>query len=478
MVRAMIAGFALLRVFAGATSGPTSYPDSPTYRTKGTFLDLSLTSLDGGSMRPWGATVWLALWPSDQAIVFAQTALSILAWAALALAVAAGIRRAAVRRAVVLLLLLLASTAQLANWDLAMICESVSVSSGILALAASLWFARQPSWGRGVAFLLAALWFSMTRPNVFPTLLAWAVALLVIAVLRRQLLPWGVVAVLLVGFSLYSYVYNVRSDPSWQATWGATRTAVAYGYPVSQNNPVATDVIADMRASDAPECMVPARPEQVSGRGGTTAWVIRTVDKCPGMETWLDANWSRWWSLWLLQHPDKTLRIIDAQLPNALSPPIYTDVMAATPGPVSSLFFGSPALSQTAHPSEHYRTQPLLIWLAAAAVLAWLGRRRWRGSEWGSDLLLAATVGGTLGSAVAGVLLIQTQAPEVGREAVGLTALLTASGIVLVGRGLDRLLPGSAAGDTRAVGDTHQDGQAESSRTWASRPSLAENSAN
>ena len=225
----MIAVFPVVRLLS-VVSGPTSYPDTHAYRVKGSFLDLSLTSLDSRSIRPWGVTAWMALWPSEEGIVLAQTALSIVAWMALALTVAAGIQRAAPRRILVLLLLLLACTAEVADRDLTILAESVSISSGILALAAFIRFTRVPAWGRGAVFLLAALWFSMTRPNVFLTLLAWALAVLLMGVVfRRQVLLSRVVAGLLVAFSLYGYVYNIRSDDSWRAGTGFSRTVVAYG---------------------------------------------------------------------------------------------------------------------------------------------------------------------------------------------------------------------------------------------------------
>jgi hypothetical protein len=437
VVWAMTAVFPVVRLLEAVTSRPVTYPDTKTYRT-GKFLDFSLTSLDGRSLRPWGASVWMALWPSNWAMVVGQVVLSVLAWIALTLTVAAAIQRPALRRAIVLLLLVLASTAQVAGWDLALLSESVSISSGILTLAAAIRFTTGPSWGRAAVFLAAALWFSMTRPNIFPTLLAWACALMVIGVLRRQILPWVVVAAALVVFSLYGYVYNVRSDPSWRANGTVTRTTVAYAYPVSAYDPVAKAVLADLRKSDAPRCMIPAVPGDV-GPHGPTAWVVQTAAGCPGMDAWLTANWSRWWERWLLHHPGQAFQIVQAELPNALSLPIWTGVVAAVPSSVSSLYFGSAPLPQSAVPARSYHNEPLLGWLAAVAVLALLGRARWRGSPWACDLILLASVVGSSVSVISSTLLIQASGSEVGRESAGLAVVLTASCLALVGFGLDRV---------------------------------------
>jgi hypothetical protein len=439
VVRAMIAVFPLVRLLEVVASGPSTYPDSPTYRVPGSWLDLSLTSIGGHSVRPWGVTVWMALWPSDRAVVLAQAALAVVAWSVLALTLAAGIRRAAARRTIVLLVLTLASTAQVANWDLIILGESVSISSGILALAAAIRFQRAPTWRSGLVFLLPALWFAMTRPNIFPILLAWAVAFALVGLLRRQVLLPGVIAGLLVAFSLYSYVYNVRSDGAWQDRFGVSRTTVAYGYPVSENGPEAEAVLADLRRTDAPACMIPATPNDVSDHG-TTAWVVRTAATCPEMDAWATAHWTRWWLGWLAGHPGRAVHIVRVELPNSLSTPVWADVTAAVPESVGSLYFGSPALPQAAVTTRNYRTQPLILWLAAVVALAWLGRRRWRGSAWTVDLILVAGAGGCLASAISSGLLIQTAPFEVGQEGAGAAVVLIATLVALVGFGLDRVL--------------------------------------
>jgi hypothetical protein len=441
VVRAILAAFAVVRLLEVATGSPTLYPDSVGYRVRGHFLDFSLTSLGGRSVRPWGVTAWMALWPSDEAIVLAQTALAVLVWSALALTVATGVRRPAARRLVVTVLLVLACTAQVASWDLAILSESVSISTGILTLAAAVRFARAPGWSRAVPFLLAALWFTMTRPNVFPVLLMWAVALLVVGLIRRQVLVGAVVAGLLVAISAYGYAYNLRADPAWEAStqFGVSRTVVAYAYPISQNGPVAEAVIAALRRSDAPSCMIPATPRTVSDHG-TTRWVQNTVRSCPGMQAWANAHWNHWWTSWLLNHPGEASRIVRVELPNSLNTPVLTSMTAAVPAQVGSLFFGSPPLPQSADASKSYRTQPLLLWLALAAGVAWVGRRRWRGTPWGGDVVLVAGAVGALGSAISSGLLIQTAPFEVGQESAGVTILMTASLIALVGLGLDRTL--------------------------------------
>jgi len=439
VVRAMVLVYPLVRLLGVIAAAPVNAPDADGYRVPNdNFLNFSLVSLDGHSIRPWGVTIWMALWPSNRGILLGQVALSVVAWAALAVTVAKGIEHPVFRRVMAFVLLLLSCTAQVTAWDANMLSESVSVSTGVLALAAVIRFTRQPSWTRAGVLVLAALWFAMTRPNVFTVLLAWAVAMVVVGVLRRQIVLWGAVAGALVLTSLYAYVYNVRSDDTWRAVMGVTRTTIAYAYPIASNNPVAEDVLADVRASDAPRCMIPATPGDVS-RHGTTRWVHRTAETCPGMDAWATDNWTRWWAGWLLHHPRKTLTIIRTELPNALSPPVNATVTAPAPEFVGSMFFGSTSIPQSSYPKLDYRTQPLFLWLGAIITLAVLTRRRFRGDSWHTDLVVLFGAGGALVSAITGVLLIQAAPDGIGRENTGVAVLLTASCLALVGLGLGRL---------------------------------------
>jgi hypothetical protein len=118
---------------------------------------------------------------------------------------------------------------------------------------------------------------------------------------------------------------------------------------------------------------------------------------------------------------------------------VYADVSAPAPAFVGSMFFGSTSIPQSNNATLGYRTQPLLLWLAAIITLAVLGRRRFPGGSWHTDLVVLAGAGGALVSAISGGLLIQAAPDGVGRESAGVTLLLTASCVVLVGLGLGRL---------------------------------------
>jgi hypothetical protein len=433
--------FLLLKASAMIGTSPSVYPDGRSYRVPGTWLDFSLTSLDGSSVRPWGTTVWMALWPGDPAIQVAQVALSFVVWSALALVVARSIAHPLVRRITVGALLLVPCTAQVANWDGVMQGDSVSISAGVLTLATVLRFAQSPSWGRAAAFLAPALWFAMTRPNVFVLLLAWAAGMVVLGLARREALLWGVTAAALVAISAYAYLYNVRTDQAWTDAYGYSKSTVAYAYPVGAWDPVAPAVIRSLRTSDAPACMIPPNPQSVT-HGGTTRWAATTSRACPGMDEWTSSNWNAWWLRWLASHPRGLLKIVNMHLPNSLSPSVWGEVKSPVPGSVSQLLFGSMPLPQDAKDTRSYRTEPVFLWSAVAIGLAVAGvrRRRWRQSAWTVDAVLGLTAVGSVATAVSSALIIQTVPFEVAQESLAAAVLLTASLLAAVALGVDRLV--------------------------------------
>jgi hypothetical protein len=439
-LKATLVVFFFLKLAATVAVSPSIYPDGNTYRVPGAWLDFSRTSFGGHSIRPWGATIWMTLWPGDRALAIAQALLSFVAWSVLAIAAARRVRSPLVRRLLVVVLLAIPCTAQIANWDAVIQGDAVSMSTGVLALGLLLNFVLTPSWGRAAGFVAVALWFTMTRPNVFVIVLAWALGMIVIGAVRRQALLWGGVAVALLVIAGYSYVYNVHTDQAWTDRYGASRTTVAYAYVVGTSDPVAPSVIAALRRSDAPACMIPAVPDEVSHHG-TTRWARSQARSCPGMNDWATHHWTAWWASWLVHHPGATGRILVRILPDSLSPSVWGAVYAPVPDSAAHLLLGSPALPQGPFPAKSYRTEPILIWLGAALALLAAGRvrRRWSPGGWAPDGILGLTVLGGLVAAASSALLVQTGGYEVAQESLAASVLISAAAVIAVAWGVDRV---------------------------------------
>jgi hypothetical protein len=309
----------LSSVLTPPLTSPAQIPDLGTYRAFRGFLDFSLTSLTGHAVRPWGVTLWMALWPTNRAVVLAQATLAIIAWGCLAIAFYNAVEHLVLRRLLLVAVLVVGSTASVIGWDSIISSESVSVTAGVLSLAALLSLSRQPSTGRAVRFVLLALWFTMTRPNVFPVLLAWAAVAAVMIVRSSRRTLWGTVAMALVAMCGYTLVYNFNVDGAWRrSAFSFSRTTMAYGYAVGPFDPVAEQVLADLRRSDAPACMLPAHPADV-GVQGTFVWLRDTSARCPEMDMWASAHWNTWWLGWLAAHPPAATKIVVRGLASATS---------------------------------------------------------------------------------------------------------------------------------------------------------------
>ena len=450
-----LVAFAIVRLTSVARTTPAVFPDSSGYRSG--FRDFTLVSLTGGQPRPWGITAFMALWPGLDSLTFAQAVLGVVAWSFLAVEVWLLLSRTLWRRVAVVLVLLLGLVPAVVGWDAAVLSESLSISTGILSLAALLRAIRRPS-GWSIALLVGlSLWFTMTRPLTLIVVLAWGgVALVLAAISPRARVAWLLGAVLLIAEAGYSYAYNQATDNAWVAVSGHSRTTAAYAYNIGFN-PVGDDVLVSVRASDAPRCMIPAAQADVA-RHGTTVWVNKTVAECPQMETWATANWGSWWRRWLVQHPHQAAAIVRSQMSGALATPVYAHVPKVLPTSVQSLFIvGGPVLPARVAKTQSFVVLVPLLWFGAALVLLLLGWRRvgWRSRS--AEFALWVTAGASLLSVVVGVLLLQTPPGESGREHAAPRIMLAATGVILVMLGADRL---SARGTSDRVVDTSGDAAA------------------
>lgn len=164
---------------------PARFPDSVGY------LDFAFFS--PGS-RLWPVTLVYALCNGDTARVAVQVLLGASAWVWLAGELSHGVRFPTVVRSVTLVVGLVP---QVVRYDLAILSESLSISLGVAAVAASVAATRRPSAGTRWAWTAVFVAFAMSRQQHLLLLFAAATAVLVIAAVRRRV-PAGAGLVLVV----------------------------------------------------------------------------------------------------------------------------------------------------------------------------------------------------------------------------------------------------------------------------------------
>ncbi len=155
---------------------PVRLTDTPTYEQVSAMSLLSADFWAGG--RPFTVPTLWKLFGDDHVRIVAQLTLSIVAWLALAAAVATAIRQRFVRRLAFSLVLLFSATTEIILWDPLLLSESVSLSLGALLVAAWIWFVRVPGWSSVAAVLGATLLWVFVRDSHAYVILFVAVAVL------------------------------------------------------------------------------------------------------------------------------------------------------------------------------------------------------------------------------------------------------------------------------------------------------------
>ena len=163
---------------------PVRVTDTPTYEEVSAASLLSADFWAGA--RPFTVpTIW-KLFGDDHVRIVVHLTLSIVAWLALAAAVATAVQSKLVRRVGFSLVLLFGATTEIILWDPLLLSESVSLSLAALLVAAWIWFVRVPGWPSVAAVLGATLLWAFVRDSHAYVILFVAATLLVSLALRAR----------------------------------------------------------------------------------------------------------------------------------------------------------------------------------------------------------------------------------------------------------------------------------------------------
>jgi hypothetical protein len=354
-----------------------------------------LVSFTGHAPRLWGVPLFYAAFPDDWWRAAGQWALGTLAWASLAIVVWSLLRHPVARIVGAAGVLFLALTDEVGNLDFVILSESLTVSLGVLTLAAFVRWLATGSRVALVAMCLAAGWWTFTRPDirVYTVFLLVVLAAIAWRTPSRRVgaaVAAGAVAVAIAWCSVITPVASANFG-KW-GSLGTNQTEELFlarlridVFPHPEIKAVFTDRLG----------MPPCAAADAAAIG---EWdLVKFADAyrtCPDLVAWGDAHMSTAFFEYARAAPGLYLRMTVVMVAVCLTGGTYADTPVIVPG----------LLGRLAFPGQPW-TLPFtfgLLALGAAAALAAGGWRRQR--------MLVATATGTAAictvSVIAGVVAV------------------------------------------------------------------------
>jgi hypothetical protein len=365
-----------LRLAAFLPASPRVFPDSGTY-VKYSRQSLFTQAFWAGPRPPTVPLLYKLLPDSDSWRTGAQLACSIVAWLALAAAVAWCVARPWVRLAGFAVVLAFSCSVWVTQWDAAVLSESLSISLSAAVLAAWLVYVRAPGWWSAGAVLAATLAWVLVRDSSVVVVAGAAGATALALVLPGDRRVRGALAA---GLVLACAVSLWSAGKSWdpQGRWEQP-----------MRNVIGVRVLTAAGELDwFRDRGMPVTPLLLSHAGEPVGSLLLRSGK-PGSEDprlvpfrrWVRAHARETLATYLLTHPRR-----------ALEPAVRDRAVLFEPDPKGRIEGGGPA--RYYRPSGLTRVVPgiaedvlyppraweLAAWallaLAVAAFLAWRGRAR------------------------------------------------------------------------------------------------------
>ena len=417
----------------------------------------ALVSLTGHAPRTWGVPLFFALFPNDHARALGQWAVGTVAWALLAVTLWTCLRHLAARLVAVAGTLILGLLPQVANWDFAILSESLSISLGVIVLALLIWwFNTKSPWLLG-AMSIIAVWWLFVRPEIL--LLAGLIAV-VLAVRAWRHRRWT--AAVAAGVLLGAVAWAILITPTVGRTfagWSATQLSLEEETLTCR---LRLQVLPDpqIKAVYQNDLGMPACPPAERIAAGTEWNLVEFAEaykNCPALKAWGERNATSSGYRFAVAAPDLYAGYIWHVLPESLGGTGLATLPRAVPDLVQHAFF------------PPYRVVvPLLfggfaVLLAAAVVTGAL--RRHRRLVVAAILLMAAGIG----SIVAGLIYSAGTYNRYGiQEAIGMRIAVLFLAVAVLDAILERRREHRQASGQEPIAEEHPPGPTDSAEAETS----------
>jgi hypothetical protein len=360
------------------------------YRTDPFYDRGPLVSFTGHAPRLWGTPLFMAIFPTDHARAIGMSTVGAIGWALLALAVAGGLRRPAAKMVAVASVLAVGLTPDVTNWDFSIMSEPLSITFGVLVLAALIRWLTNRSSVALVGGTVAAGWWTFMRPELGLLVVFVFVTIVFVGWRRRQWLALSCAVVLAA-----SMVWVVAITPTMSrsfARYSATGLSLdeetltfRLKYVVFPSPAVKEVYEKDL---GMPDC---AAVTQAARRKAPTGPFGNAYRSCPALKAWGEQNAQSSGYRFALDAPG----LYAKQTWNALPDSLVGGTMAHVPDPV-------PLVSAMVFPARKFVVPGLfggllLVVIGASIAGAWRRRRTLLlVTVWVAIASAASTLGGML----------------------------------------------------------------------------------
>jgi hypothetical protein len=411
------------------------------------YIGFEKVSFTGdGILRPWTVALPYALLLTDYLRSLFQLLVSMAVFLLLAFTMIRTCRNAWLGRALAMIVLIFSCTTLVSSWDMLLNGESMAISLTVLFISLAFLSRAYQSYRFLLLVILSGMLLLMTRPTL-ALLVILVLAVLILRRVRRDTsgpqavrhVDWGrvvrgLVAVVLVVLAvLYPVTFAVRMDASWAGWYQQTRSETQFGYVVSDNNPKAETLKADLALAEAPECLLKQIPVDTSDYvGAPWGFTAHVRDTCPEFAAWFQKNWPAWYYRYIAVHPSYVAKVGISGLPIAMRPWDATNSFSPLPAPVRDALFPV----TTSDGTSVYDPVVLYWGLAFSIVLVGLlafRRRSWQflRERWLEVALTTAVVLGSLLSILVNLLLIPSYPLETNRINVSTALAIRMAGTLV-----------------------------------------------
>ncbi|BCB81648.1 hypothetical protein GCM10022251_16040 [Phytohabitans flavus] len=304
----LLAVFVAARVFICVRGNVFTSFDTFSYAHRGdpAFDRGALLSLTGHAPRLWGVPLFYAIFPSDGARAVGQWAVGTVAWALLAWALWSCLRTLVARVVAGPAVLVVALLPQVANWDFAILSESLSISLGVLTLALMLLWARTASVWYLAGATAAAVWWTFTRTDI-RVFVVFLVLALAVAAWRRParrrhaLVAAGTLVLATIWCTAITPVVD-RTYTGWSATPEVRHEEGLMLFRLRLHVLPDAEVKAIFqREFGMPSC--PGMEEIAAGPAWETAKFAAAYEQCPEFKSWGERNAADVWQRYAQAEP-------------------------------------------------------------------------------------------------------------------------------------------------------------------------------